>query len=98
MPMTTQAREILAALRLENVRYAIRDLAVLADEARAEGFVFADRTAWKLCSANGWFSVFGKKTSRKKSKSGSRGTVIKQSKKPKSVLPAGSKVNVMLRK
>ncbi|HET8535955.1 MAG TPA: PASTA domain-containing protein [Solirubrobacteraceae bacterium] len=38
------------------------------------------------------------KTSRKKSKSGSRGTVIKQSKKPKSVLPAGSKVNVTLRK
>jgi putative transposase len=33
----------------------------LADEARADGHVFADRTAWKLCSANGWFSVFGKK-------------------------------------
>ncbi len=38
----------------------------LADEARAEGHVFADRTAWKLCSANGWFSVFGKKKGRKK--------------------------------
>jgi transposase InsO family protein len=37
----------------------------LADEARADGFVFADRTAWKLCSANGWFSVFGKKRNRK---------------------------------
>jgi transposase InsO family protein len=37
----------------------------LADEARAEGHVFADRTAWKLCSANGWFSVFGKKKNRK---------------------------------
>jgi alanine-synthesizing transaminase len=37
MPMTTQAREILAALRLENVRYAIRDLAVLADEVARTG-------------------------------------------------------------
>jgi alanine-synthesizing transaminase len=34
---TTQAREILAALRLENVRYAIRDLAVLADEVAKRG-------------------------------------------------------------
>jgi transposase InsO family protein len=42
----------------------------LADEARAEGYVFADRTAWKLCSANGWFSVFGKKKSPKKTKPG----------------------------
>ena len=37
MPMTTQAREILAALRLENVRYAIRDVAVLADEVARSG-------------------------------------------------------------
>jgi alanine-synthesizing transaminase len=37
MPTTTQAREILAALRLENVRYAIRDLAVLADEVAKSG-------------------------------------------------------------
>ncbi|MGI9104361.1 MAG: aminotransferase class I/II-fold pyridoxal phosphate-dependent enzyme [Terriglobales bacterium] len=37
MPTTTQAREILAALRLENVRYAIRDLAVLADEVAKQG-------------------------------------------------------------
>ena len=37
MPMTTQAREILAALRLENVRYAIRDLTVLADEVAKSG-------------------------------------------------------------
>ncbi|MGA2000421.1 MAG: aminotransferase class I/II-fold pyridoxal phosphate-dependent enzyme [Terriglobales bacterium] len=37
MPTTTQAREILAALRLENVRYAIRDLAVLADEMAKTG-------------------------------------------------------------
>src|SRR5512140_918378 len=37
MPTTTQAREILAALRLEEVRYAIRDLAVLADEVARSG-------------------------------------------------------------
>ncbi len=42
----------------------------LADQARADGHVFADRTAWKICSANGWFSVFGKKKSRKKSRPG----------------------------
>ncbi|HXZ27740.1 MAG TPA: aminotransferase class I/II-fold pyridoxal phosphate-dependent enzyme [Terriglobales bacterium] len=36
MPMT-QVREIPAATRLENVRYAIRDLAVLADEVGKSG-------------------------------------------------------------
>lgn len=34
---------------------------LLADEAReAGGQVMADRTAWRICSANGWWSVFGK--------------------------------------
>ena len=42
----------------------------LADEARAEGHVFADRTAWKVCSANGWFSVFGKKRNAKATRPG----------------------------
>ena len=32
----------------------------LADEAREGGQVMADRTAWRICSANGWWSVFGK--------------------------------------
>src|SRR5437762_6876297 len=36
MPIT-QAREIAAASRLENVRYAIRDLAVVADELTRQG-------------------------------------------------------------
>ena len=36
MPLT-QAREILAASRLENVRYAIRDLACVAQEVAAKG-------------------------------------------------------------
>ncbi len=33
----------------------------LADEARNAGQVMADRTAWRICSDNGWWSVFGKK-------------------------------------
>lgn len=33
----------------------------LADEARAAGQPMADRTAWRICSAQGWWSVFGKK-------------------------------------
>src|ERR1700722_11936834 len=36
MPLT-QTREITAATRLENVRYAIRDLAVVADQVIAQG-------------------------------------------------------------
>jgi transposase InsO family protein len=36
----------------------------LADEARDEGQAMADRTAWRLCSANGWWSVFGKPRGR----------------------------------
>ena len=37
----------------------------LADEARHAGFDVCDRTVWKICSENGWWSVFGKKKSRK---------------------------------
>ena len=33
---------------------------LLADEAREHGQAMADRTAWRICSANGWWSVFGK--------------------------------------
>ncbi|WP_412747766.1 IS3 family transposase [Krasilnikovia sp. M28-CT-15] len=33
----------------------------LADEARAGGQPMADRTAWRICSGNGWWSAFGKK-------------------------------------
>ncbi|MGC2645965.1 MAG: aminotransferase, partial [Candidatus Sulfotelmatobacter sp.] len=34
---TTQAREVTAAARLDNVRYAIRDLACVADEIIQQG-------------------------------------------------------------
>ncbi|MBF6138385.1 DDE-type integrase/transposase/recombinase, partial [Nocardia otitidiscaviarum] len=37
----------------------------LADEARAAGEPMADRTAWRICSSQGWWSVFGKKRSGK---------------------------------
>jgi putative transposase len=33
---------------------------LLADEAREAGQPMADRTAWRICSANSWWSVFGK--------------------------------------
>jgi putative transposase len=33
----------------------------LADEARAVGACTADRTAWRICRDNRWWSVFGKK-------------------------------------
>ncbi|MFF4283627.1 DDE-type integrase/transposase/recombinase [Streptomyces kronopolitis] len=33
----------------------------LADEARGAGAVMADRTAWRICRDNRWWSVFGKK-------------------------------------
>ncbi|EEP69801.1 transposase [Micromonospora sp. ATCC 39149] len=38
----------------------------LADQARAAGQPMADRTAWRVCSGNGWFSAFGKRKRRGK--------------------------------
>lgn len=32
----------------------------LVEEAREAGEPRADRTAWRICSANGWWSAFGK--------------------------------------
>jgi hypothetical protein len=42
----------------------------LADEARDAGWSMADRTAWRICSARGWWSVFGKKRGRTGKKAG----------------------------
>ena len=36
----------------------------LADEARSAGQPMAERTAWRICSGNGWWSAFGKKKRR----------------------------------
>ncbi len=33
---------------------------LLADEAAEAGEAMADRTGWRIASANGWFSAFGK--------------------------------------
>jgi transposase InsO family protein len=42
----------------------------LADEARLAGHSVCDRTVWRICRDNGWWSVFGKPKSRKRSKPG----------------------------
>ena len=42
----------------------------LADEAREAGESMSDRTAWRICSTNKWWSVFGKKRGSKKGRSG----------------------------
>ena len=42
----------------------------LADEAREAGQVMAERTAWRICADNGWWSRFGKKRGRNGKKPG----------------------------
>ncbi|MFJ7298157.1 IS3 family transposase [Streptomyces collinus] len=38
----------------------------LLDEARATGEAMAERTAWRICRDNGWWSAFGKRRGRGK--------------------------------
>lgn len=38
----------------------------LADEARAAGEAMAERTAWRICRDNRWWSAFGKRRGRGK--------------------------------
>jgi hypothetical protein len=38
----------------------------LLDEVRATGEAMAERTAWRICRDNGWWSVFGKRRGRGK--------------------------------
>jgi len=42
----------------------------LADEIGDAGFTACERTVWRRCSENGWWSVFGKKKTAKRSKAG----------------------------
>ena len=42
----------------------------LADEVRDAGFNACERTVWRRCSENGWWSVFGKPKTRKREKPG----------------------------
>ncbi|MBG6226565.1 transposase InsO family protein [Arthrobacter sp. CAN_A2] len=43
---------------------------LLADEARDAGETMADRTAWRICATNGWWSSFGKKRGKNGKKPG----------------------------
>ena len=59
-------RELVEAYRANALFDAHRDdpefgYRLLADEAAAEGEVMCERTAWKICSQNSWWSSFGKK-------------------------------------
>src|SRR3546814_21073841 len=42
----------------------------LADEVRSGGHATCDRTVWRHCANNGWWSVFGKRKIGKKAKIG----------------------------
>jgi transposase InsO family protein len=42
----------------------------LADEARLAGHQVCDRTVWRICSTNRWWSAFGKPRNRKASRPG----------------------------
>lgn len=43
---------------------------LLADEAARAGLVACDRTVWRICRDNQWWSVFGKKRSKNGKKAG----------------------------
>jgi len=43
---------------------------LLADEAARAGMVACDRRVWRICAANGWWSVFGKKRAPNGKKAG----------------------------
>jgi putative transposase len=40
----------------------------IADEVRQAGHQVCDRTGWRICRDNGWWSVFGKPRSRRTTK------------------------------
>ena len=44
----------------------------LVDEARDAGEPMAERTAWRICSDNGWWSAFGKKKAAARARSPGR--------------------------
>lgn len=63
--------ELVAAHRANALVDAHRDdpefgYRFLVDEARAAGQAMAERTGWKICSDNGWWSAFGKRKKRGK--------------------------------
>jgi transposase InsO family protein len=67
--------ELQAAYRADALFDAHRDdpefgYRYLVDEARAAGQPMADRTGWRICSQNGWWSALGKKRARNGKKPG----------------------------
>lgn len=67
--------ELAAAYRANALFDAHRDdpefgYRYLADEARDAGQGMCQRTAWRLCSQNGWWSAFGKKRGKNGKKPG----------------------------
>ncbi len=69
------AGEVAAAYRANALFDAHRDdpefgYRFLADEAREAGETMAERTAWRICSANRWWSAFGKRRRGKNGKPG----------------------------
>ena len=72
-PITTAERD--EAYRANALFDAHRDdpefgYRFLLEEARAAGEAMTPRTAWKICSSNGWWSVFGKPKRAKNGKPG----------------------------
>lgn len=72
-PVTTS--EVVWAYRANALFHAHEDdlefgHRLLADEAREAGETMADRTAWRICRDNAWWSSFGKKRSRNGKKPG----------------------------
>ena len=70
-PVTTS--ELVEAYRANALFDAHRDdpefgHRLLADEARQVGEPMTDRTAWRICADNGWWSTFGKRKARGKGK------------------------------
>ena len=68
-------RELAEAYRADALFDAHRDdpefgYRLLADEARDAGVVMCERTAWKICSSNAWWSSFGKKRAKNGKKPG----------------------------
>jgi transposase InsO family protein len=63
--------ELVAAYRANTLVDAHRDdpefgYRFLVDAARDAGQAMAERTAWRICSGNGWWSAFGKRKRRGK--------------------------------
>jgi putative transposase len=68
-------RELAEAYRADALFDAHRDdpefgYRLLADEVASEGEVMCERTAWKICSSNRWWSSFGKKRAKNGKKPG----------------------------